>query len=386
MPGKSIEVGLNPAVLRWARTSAGWSIEEIAEKLKIKPDTYKLWESGEIRPTLANLKKLAEYFKRPLAVFFLPEPPHDPPLPTDFRKLFGEPSSLSKESLLAVRRARRLQNIATELMRGLDHEMRPLIGTATLEENPDDVAREERARLGITVDDQRRWRDQFEAVREWRRSVENLNVLVFRFSMPVTEARGFSLDSEKPPVIVINSTDAAHAQIFTLFHEYAHLLLRMPGICDPERVPTVQQRSDNVEIWCNRFAASLLVPSEELHQEVFEEIARSPESSADLLKKISRRFKVSTEVILRRMYSSRLLTKSKYEEGLDKLVTQRIEPKKDVPFPQPIERQVLQERGELFTSLVLEGRERDLIGYGDVADYLSLRLKHLDKLQALVAA
>ena len=46
--------------------------------------------------------------------------------------------------------------------------------------------------------------------------------------MPVDDARGFSLTDGEPYVIVVNSADADRARLFTLFHEYAHILLNMP--------------------------------------------------------------------------------------------------------------------------------------------------------------
>jgi hypothetical protein len=47
-------------------------------------------------------------------------------------------------------------------------------------------------------------------------------------------------------------------------------------------------------------------------------------------------------------------------------------------------RRCVQEKGPRFTSLVLEAKDRELITYSDVADYLSIRMKHLDKVQSLL--
>ena len=37
----SFEVDVNPNIIKWARESAGWSIEEIAVKLKTSVENYK---------------------------------------------------------------------------------------------------------------------------------------------------------------------------------------------------------------------------------------------------------------------------------------------------------------------------------------------------------
>ena len=71
-------VAVQPKVLRWARSRAGYSVEDIAKQLKRDPAEIRAWETGESAPTYAQLEKLAyDLYKRPLALFFLPEPPQE---------------------------------------------------------------------------------------------------------------------------------------------------------------------------------------------------------------------------------------------------------------------------------------------------------------------
>ena len=63
-----------PAVVRWARTRAGYSIEDLTEAFA-KIDQ---WETGQSYPTYAQLEALANRLKVPIAVFFFPEPPAPP--------------------------------------------------------------------------------------------------------------------------------------------------------------------------------------------------------------------------------------------------------------------------------------------------------------------
>lgn len=72
---KSIQIQINPQVLIWAREEAGYKKEEIAGKLKIPTSRYIDWELGKEDIPLGYLKKIANYFKRQLAVFLLPAPP-----------------------------------------------------------------------------------------------------------------------------------------------------------------------------------------------------------------------------------------------------------------------------------------------------------------------
>ena len=106
MSRKAIYVNANPSVMEWARTSSGRDFESVKRRLGISVDTIKEWEQGTKKPTLNTLKKLATFYKRPLAAFFLPEPPKEPSLPNDFRYLPDEKRRpLSTKALLAVRRA-----------------------------------------------------------------------------------------------------------------------------------------------------------------------------------------------------------------------------------------------------------------------------------------
>ncbi|MCX7871615.1 MAG: helix-turn-helix domain-containing protein, partial [bacterium] len=71
MAKNSLEVKINPDIIKWARESGGWSIEEISKKLKITKENFEKIEAGEKHPTFKQLETLAKYFKRPIAVFFL---------------------------------------------------------------------------------------------------------------------------------------------------------------------------------------------------------------------------------------------------------------------------------------------------------------------------
>lgn len=78
--------GVSPAVLKWARESAGRSLEDVAGILKKKPEDIAAWEDGRERPTYIQLQTLAyRVYKRPLALLFFPEPPAEPPLSSSFR-------------------------------------------------------------------------------------------------------------------------------------------------------------------------------------------------------------------------------------------------------------------------------------------------------------
>ena len=84
MRKKSLKINLNPEVIKWARESAGWSVEEISKKLKTSKENFTKIESGDKPLTFRQLQLLANYLKRSVATFFLPKPPKEPPIESSF--------------------------------------------------------------------------------------------------------------------------------------------------------------------------------------------------------------------------------------------------------------------------------------------------------------
>lgn len=100
-----------------------------------------------------------------------------------------------------------------------------------------------------------------------RQKVESLGVLVMHNSVvgnnthrPLNrnEFRGFAISDNHAPVIFINASDAPQAQIFTLLHEFAHLLLGESGVSD-----LAPNNPHSMKKYCNKLAAEFLVPSQE---------------------------------------------------------------------------------------------------------------------------
>jgi DNA-binding transcriptional regulator YiaG len=56
---RPIWVGANPGVMKWARESIGLTIAEVSRGLNIGETTVTNWETGDKKPTLNTLKKLA---------------------------------------------------------------------------------------------------------------------------------------------------------------------------------------------------------------------------------------------------------------------------------------------------------------------------------------
>ncbi len=385
MSPKSLKITIKPSVLEWARKSAGYySTEEVTG---FKEGEIFKWESGDEKPTLSKLERLANKYKRPLAAFFLPKPPKEKPLPKDFRTLPKEEEhAFSPKTLLSIRRARRLQNLANELLIDLGYELVPQIKITR--NNPEDQAINIRKMLRIDINEQFAWRHEYEAMKKWKEKIEKHGVFVFQQRFPFEDARGFSLTTDMPPTIILNTNDSPKGKIFSLFHEYAHILLNNGGICNMEEVH-LRAEGARTEQFCNHFAGAMLVPRDNLlNHELVKEFKGIGEWPEEILREIAADFKVSREVILRRLvaFGEADLTfynrkHNEWKIQLKKDMKLRKEKTKGEKFARSVPNECIRDNSIPFISLVLEARSQKIITYNDVADYLGVRLKHLPKIE-----
>jgi Zn-dependent peptidase ImmA (M78 family) len=131
---------------------------------------------------------------------------------------------------------------------------------------------EERQTLGFSKAVRKHWKSSEQAFGWWRRQIEKLGVFCFQLDLDPRDIRGASIWlAGRYPFILVNHHDAESAtgRLFTLLHEYGHLLLSRgsDGIaCD------FRGRRDGHggEPFANRFAARMLVMHDEFQQRLRE--------------------------------------------------------------------------------------------------------------------
>lgn len=382
MSSKSFNVSVEPTVLIWARESIGMGIDEVANKVakKIKDTTAKTvenWEKGKEKPTFPQIERLSFIYKRPLSAFLLSAPPAEPPFPTDFRTLStDEKKPIHPKTYLAIRKARRFQYSAIELIKELSEPIKKLSIKASLSDDPEILAEKMRIQLGVQDFSHSSLINTETSLEEWMKTLEKNGILVFQISITMNkEIRGFSLIDEDVPAIVLKRADESSAKIFTIFHEFAHLLLKEGGICD------LGETDIPMEKFCNHFAGAFLVPKNELlNHSVIKANSGLRDWTDAVLKRIAQDFKVSPEVILRRLLILGLTTrsyyrrkheewKSKYKEGFGK--------KNEIKI-------CIQERGKKYLSMVFNAYSREKIRDMDVSDYLGVTLDKIHKVKEAI--
>lgn len=299
--------GIQPAVLRWARESIGMSVEDVALKLKRPPEEVRAWEAaGGASPTYVQLETLAyKVFKRPLAVFFLPEPPQEVPPKREFRTLpDAELQALHVDTHLQVRRAHAFQLTLRELFDGGNPAERQRLLQARFDVAGSVVHQAKVAReiLGVWLHDQITWWSDEVALKRWRESVEGLGVFVFKAPFKQKEISGFCLPADDFPLIYLNNSTTKTRQTFSLMHELAHLLLNVAGISkfDTGYIRLLPASAQRVEVFCNQMAAEMLMPSDDFAVQA-KALPDNVEALPDhVFADLGNRYGVSREAVLRR--------------------------------------------------------------------------------------
>ncbi len=381
-----VEANPTPSVLIWARETSGLTTQIAAKKVGVSADRLAAWESDEQKPTFAQLRKLATVYKRPLAIFYLEEPPKGFAPMHDFRRA-AEHARLtnSPELTLEVRRAHDRRDWALELFEQIEERPRELNGALTLAVGPETAAAELRRILKVALKDQITWRTDYDAFKQWRLLIERAGILTFQANdVETTEARGFSISERPLPVAVTNIKDAPRGRIFTLLHEVVHILLRDGGICDLHE--SDQDDHSRIEAFCNHVAGATLFPRDALlgtntvllHKKG--DVAWADEELAEL----SRRFGGSREAALVRLLTLGFTTQAYYDEKHEAFrkhyEEQRERERLKGSFAPPHE-VALTSAGPTFTGLVIERFNRERITASDVSDYLQIRLKYLAEVQ-----
>ena len=298
--------GINPTIVKWARERSGYTRQEVAKSLKKDIATVSDWESGEQAPTYVQLETLADKYKRPVAMFFFPEPPQEPNFADQSALRSSEIARLHPGIRILLRQAYARQLSLMELNMGVNPAETKIFRDlhAQLDDSVTDLAQQTRAHLGISVETQVNWSSTREALENWREQVEEKGVFVFKDAFRDDLVDGFCLVHEQFPVIYLNNSRPPVRQIFSLFHELAHLLLGENGI-----TRGINPVGEQIEVFCNQFAAEFLVPSSHLetclNYSVYDDTA---------IEELAGYYKVSRPVILLKLVNRGVFTSEDYRQ------------------------------------------------------------------------
>lgn len=251
-------------VFKWARESAKMTEEIAASKVAVSIDKFKDWEIGEDYPTIRQAQILAKAYRRPFALFFLPDLPTDFQPLQDFRKTGSK--ELSTSSIFIIREIQQKQAWIREVNEDDNGKRIPFIGKFNIKDNPVIVANDILTTLNINPLNYK----SNNPIIEWIDKAESNGIFISRTSfihsklkLDSNEIQGFAIADDLAPFIFINSDDWNAPQLFTLVHELSHLWIAETGISNDVE-PSIKNVGDYnpIELFCNEVAANALMPKE----------------------------------------------------------------------------------------------------------------------------
>ena len=300
---------INRQRIDWCCAQHDFSVDDLAEKIKVKPEKFTTEALSNDGLTYGQLRNVARVLNRGL-LFFMEDGPvidsqvHSP----QFRTLTSQKPEVTPKIKAIIERTEDQRDLLLSLSEDID--------TPSLKFDPPKVSKND---IQATATAARKWlrlenESKFE---DYRAAVELQGILVFRSNgyagkwqiPPDSTIAGFSLYHEVCHVIFVRKLEPESRQTFTLMHELGHLLLHKDSFIDSD---DDLYSGKGREREANEFAGHLLVPESHL---VEIDTQRRPTETGELyawLKQFRRAWGVSGEVILRRMLDTDRVKKSEY--------------------------------------------------------------------------
>jgi len=240
-----------------------------------------------------------------------------------------------------------------------------------------------RSYFEILINDQFKLVSQRQFYLYLRKRVEDKGVFIQNFTgVDVSVLRGLAITFKKMPIIGINDDDHYPAKSFTIIHELVHLIKRHSVICNSS-FDSFSSRQE--EIFCNAVAGEVLVPKEEFKKQI--EYINANEVSLQVIEKLSTKFSVSKEVILRRLLDNSYIDSNTYakfarqiKENADLDKQKRKEQMINEVLP-PIKRimwrEAVDKTSSRLSKLIIKAYSEGVIQRTDISRYIGLDYKHI---------
>ena len=304
-------VNVNPAILRWARETAGLELDDAAKKITLggtkafaPAERLEQMESGDAAPTRALLVRMAKQYRRPLLTFYLSEVPEKGDRGNDYRTLpdgYDPADDAYLDALIRGIRARQ-----SMLRAALEDEEEagqlPFIGSMTMNDGVQALVASIRESLPMTLDEFRAAPTADDAFKTLRTAVESIGIYVvlagnlgsYHTAIDLRSFRGFALSDPIAPFVIMNDRDARAAWSFTLLHELTHLWLGQTGISGGYAEMAIER-------FCNDVAGEFLLPANELRQFALPNV-ENEEAVADAVTALANERNVSRSMVAYKLY------------------------------------------------------------------------------------
>ncbi|MFO8066891.1 MAG: ImmA/IrrE family metallo-endopeptidase [Bacteroidales bacterium] len=371
--GKIVRVDFNTDILQELKEQK----PDIWTMYAAKEPKLSQWATGEAKPTVNQLEKIAKKFHIPFGYFFLNElPERESPIP-HFRTKEGDTFKPSDNLLETIETLMRRQEWIEDILLDWGEEKLNFASSVTLDTPIEETVDIIRKILNIEngwARDMPTWTNAFRFLRERTEEAKIFTVVNgvvnnnTRRKLDVNEFRGFVLYNDIAPFVFINNNDAISGKIFTIVHEIVHILLGKSASFDLREL----QSSDNeIELYCNKCTAEFLVPKADLLKE-FDQTGLDYNLLAGI-------FKVSSIVIARRLLDLGKITKKEFHEFYRDHIAQdyKVQKGNGGNFYNTVPTRL----SKRFISIITKAAHRNDILYRDAFKITGLKADTFDKLE-----
>ena len=261
--------GINPAMLRWARERAGYSVEEVARRMRVPDERVESWEAGQICPTWKQAENLAQrLYRRSTTLFFLNDPPEEPTVYGEFPRLPASAlDDLYPDTLYAVRQARARQHHLRVLAPREDASINQAMISLRNRAEPGDphaLVQLAQQHLERSPDVETHPKNGEVSVSYWRDWVEDAGVWVFLRNFKQEDIAGFCLWEYRFPVIYLNHAMPGPRLSATMLRQFAHLIFDFNHIENVDENYYLHLLSGDavaIEKACSEFARQMVASS-----------------------------------------------------------------------------------------------------------------------------
>lgn len=309
---------------------------------------------------IADLRALGKVFGRTWSYFLRDEPEVFPQAGDDHRTYSNQRPALSPDLITELQ--------ATDLMLAAAAELFPeapfLPPSLPLGARPSaaKLGAQVRAWLDVSIDDQLKSKDDSAALRLWVAALHAQNIYVSQRHLSDPTIRAFSKLHDGQALVVVDTQDTAYARIFSVLHEYCHIVLRTTGICDLDD-------HNAMERYCNAVAAEALLPDELLDRKIPDgTFTGTDESQDDALQRLSRQLRVSQATLLIRLRDRGAISQAHYDQLESRRSARRGGKRNGGSYYAPKINRV----GRLFAHRVVDAMDDDVLDRQDAAALLGV--------------
>lgn len=289
------------------------SIGDVAFKTKVKEGKIELWENGNNLPTINQLEKLSKLYRRPISIFYLPEPPSDFQTLRDFRK-GGNLKEFSTALTFIIRDIQSKQSWFSDFLKEEGENQLDFIGKFDIGASVEKIASDIIATLEIGSIEQKQ-----DIIKYWVKKIEQKRIFVSLSSnvhshlkIDINEVKGFAISNKYAPFIFVNSADSKNSQLFTLIHELVHLWINASGVSSFDIIDFRNSEDltklDPVEVLCNSVTAEILMPK----ATIVNVLKRFKSINSTIVEKIAKEIRVSTLALSVRLLNLNIITKIQF--------------------------------------------------------------------------